>query len=57
MVAFCNAGHWSATDVRSELLGEPNVKLYAGSVIDWSQAPRALPMVNEPTRLQKHARC
>ena len=55
VVTFCNAGHWSATDwfVRSELLGEPNVKLYAGSVIDWSQAPQALPMVNEPTRLQK----
>ena len=52
VVTFCNAGHWSATDwfVRSELLGEPNVKLYAGSVIDWSQAPQALPMVNEPSR-------
>ena len=55
VVTFCNAGHWSATDwfVRSELLGEPNVKLYAGSVIDWSQAPQALPMVNEPTRAEK----
>ena len=55
VVTFCNAGHWSATDwfVRSELLGEPNVKLYAGSVIDWSQAPQALPMVNEPSRAEK----
>ena len=55
VVTFCNAGHWSATDwfVRSELLGEPNVKLYAGSVIDWSQAPQPLPMVNEPTRAEK----
>ena len=54
VVTFCNAGHWSATDwfVRSELLGEPNVKLYAGSVIDWSQAPQALPMVNEPSRAE-----
>ncbi|MBK8667561.1 MAG: sulfurtransferase [Burkholderiales bacterium] len=55
IVTFCNAGHWSATDwfVRSELLGQPDVKLYPGSVIDWSQAPERLPMVNEPGRLDK----
>jgi len=55
VVTFCNAGHWSATDwfVRSELLGQPDVKLYPGSVIDWSQAPEPLPMVNEPGRLDK----
>ncbi len=55
VIAFCNAGHWSATDwfVRSELLGQPNVRLYPGSVIDWSQAPEPLPMMNEPGRLEK----
>ena len=55
IVTFCNAGHWSATDwfVRSELLGEPHVKLYPGSIIDWSQAPEPLPMVGEPGRLDK----
>ncbi len=55
VVTFCNAGHWSATDwfVRSELLGEPHVKLYPGSIIDWSQAPEPLPMANEPGRLDK----
>ena len=55
VVSFCNAGHWSATDwfVRSEILGEKNVKLYPGSVIDWSQAPAPLPMVNEPSRPAK----
>ena len=55
LVTFCNAGHWSATDwfVRSELLGEPNVKLYPGSVIDWSQAPEPLPMDHEPGRVDK----
>lgn len=55
VVTFCNAGHWSATDwfVRSELLGQPHVKLYPGSVIDWSQAPEPLPMANEPDRLEK----
>ena len=53
VVTFCNAGHWSATEwfVRSELLGQPNVKLYPGSMIDWSQSPEPLPMVNEPGRL------
>ncbi len=53
VVTFCNAGHWSATDwfVRSELLNEPNVKLYPGSMIDWSQSPAPLPMANEPGRL------
>jgi thiosulfate/3-mercaptopyruvate sulfurtransferase len=52
VVTFCNAGHWSATDwfVRSEVLGEKNVRLYPGSVIDWSQAAEPLPMVNEPDR-------
>ena len=55
VVTFCNAGHWSATDwfVRSEILGEKNVKLYPGSVIDWSQAPEPLPMANEPGRWDK----
>ena len=55
VVTFCNAGHWSATDwfVRSELLGQQHVKLYPGSVIDWSQAPEPLPMINEPGRLDK----
>lgn len=55
VVAFCNAGHWSATEwfVRTELLGQPDVRLYPGSVIDWSQAPEPLPMMNEPGRWQK----
>ena len=55
VVTFCNAGHWSATDwfVRSELLGEKQVRLYPGSVIDWSQSARPLPMAHEPGRLEK----
>ena len=35
------------------MLGEKNVKLYPGSVIDWSQAPEPLPMANEPGRWDK----
>jgi thiosulfate/3-mercaptopyruvate sulfurtransferase len=49
-VAFCNSGHWAATHwfVVSELLGQPQVRLYAESAIGWSQA--GLPMDNEPSR-------
>lgn len=51
-VAFCNTGHWASTDwfVMSELLGQKNVKLYPGSMVDWTQAPQALPMSNVPGR-------
>jgi len=51
-VAFCNTGHWASTDwfVMSELLGQKNVKLYPGSMVDWTQAPEALPMANVPGR-------
>jgi thiosulfate/3-mercaptopyruvate sulfurtransferase len=51
-VAFCNTGHWAATDwfVMSEVLGQKNVKLYPGSMVDWTQAPESLPVANEPGR-------
>ena len=52
-VAFCNTGHWAATDwfVLSEVLGQPDVRLYPGSMVEWSQAATPLPMANEPGRL------
>lgn len=52
-VAFCNTGHWAATDwfVLSEVLERPDVKLYPGSMVEWSQADTPLPMANEPGRL------
>jgi len=31
-------------------LGQKNVKLYAGSMVDWTQASAALPMDNVPSR-------
>jgi thiosulfate/3-mercaptopyruvate sulfurtransferase len=37
----------------SEVLGQNNVKLYAGSMVDWTQAPDALPMDNVPNRLEQ----
>lgn len=54
-VSFCNTGHWAATNwfVLSELVGQKNVKLYAGSMVDWTQAEGALPMDNVPNRVKQ----
>jgi thiosulfate/3-mercaptopyruvate sulfurtransferase len=44
-VAYCNTGHWAATDwfVLSELLGRKDARLYYGSMVDWtSDASRPL---------------
>jgi thiosulfate/3-mercaptopyruvate sulfurtransferase len=44
-VAYCNTGHWAATDwfVLSQLLGRSDVRLYYGSMVDWtSDASRPL---------------
>jgi thiosulfate/3-mercaptopyruvate sulfurtransferase len=44
-VAYCNTGHWAATDwfVLSEILGRKDVRLYSGSMVDWtSDASRPL---------------
>jgi thiosulfate/3-mercaptopyruvate sulfurtransferase len=51
-VSFCNTGHWAATNwfAMSEVLGQKNVKLYAGSMVEWSQDPNGLPMAHVPGR-------
>ncbi len=51
-VSFCNTGHWAATNwfAMSEVLGQKNVKLYAGSMVEWSKDPNGLPMANVPSR-------
>jgi thiosulfate/3-mercaptopyruvate sulfurtransferase len=40
-VTYCNTGHWAATDwfVLSELLGRKDVRLYYGSMVDWTADP------------------
>jgi thiosulfate/3-mercaptopyruvate sulfurtransferase len=55
LVSFCNSGHFAATNwfAMSEVLGRPHVKLYAGSMIEWTQAPQALPMDHVPGRLRQ----
>ncbi len=37
-IAFCNTGHWASLGwfARSEILGQKNVKLYDGSIVEWS---------------------
>ena len=52
-VSFCNTGHWAATNwfAVSEVLGQKNTKLYAGSMTEWSQDPGGLPMANVPGRV------
>lgn len=52
-VSFCNTGHWAATNwfVLSEVLHQPHVALYPGSMVDWSRADA--PMAHVPTRLQQ----
>lgn len=54
-VSFCNTGHWAATNwfAMSEVLGQKNVKLYAGSMVDWTNDVAALPMDNVPGRLKQ----
>lgn len=53
-VSFCNTGHWAATNwfAMSEVLGQKNVKLYAASMVEWSQDGN-LPMANAPSRGQQ----
>lgn len=48
-VAFCNTGHWAATDwfVLSEVAGFDNVSLYDGSMAQWTQDP------NRPVQVAK----
>ena len=50
-IAYCNTGHWAATDwfVLSEVLGQKEAKLYAGSVNEWSTDPRR-PMESRRTK-------
>ena len=38
IVSYCNTGHWAATNwfVMSEILGRKHVKLYDGSMVEWT---------------------
>ncbi|WP_353233947.1 rhodanese-like domain-containing protein [Diaphorobacter ruginosibacter] len=53
-VAFCNTGHWAATDWfgLSEMAQLPNVQLYAGSMVDWTQSSEVPRVANQPSRAE-----
>lgn len=54
IVSFCNTGHWGATNwfALSEVLGYKEVKLYPGSMVEWTQDREVLPMDHVPNRLK-----
>jgi thiosulfate/3-mercaptopyruvate sulfurtransferase len=51
VVAYCNTGHWAATDwfVLSAILHRPDVRLYDGSMVEWS-ADAHRPVASSRTR-------
>jgi thiosulfate/3-mercaptopyruvate sulfurtransferase len=51
VVAYCNTGHWAATDwfVLHELLGRKEAKLYAGSMVEWTSNP-SRPIASDRTK-------
>ena len=44
-ISFCNSGHWASLGwfVSSQILGNKDVKMYDGSMIEWS-ADKSMPM-------------
>jgi thiosulfate/3-mercaptopyruvate sulfurtransferase len=50
-VSYCNTGHWAATNwfVLSELLGKSDVRLYDGSMVEWT-ADAGRPLSSSRTR-------
>jgi len=51
VIAYCNTGHWAATDwfVLSAVLGRPDVRLYDGSMVEWTADPHR-PIASARTR-------
>jgi thiosulfate/3-mercaptopyruvate sulfurtransferase len=41
VISYCNTGHWAANNwfVLSEVLGNKNVRLYDGSMVEWTEDP------------------
>lgn len=51
VVSYCNTGHWAATNwfVLSEILGRSDVRLYYGSMVDWT-ADASRPLESSRTK-------
>ena len=54
IVSYCNTGHWAATNwfVLSEVLGHEDVKLYDGSMVEWT-ADSANPLLVGESNMDK----
>ena len=54
VVSYCNTGHWASTNwfVLSELLGNENVVVYDGSMVEWTK-DQSRPLVSEKSNLTK----
>jgi thiosulfate/3-mercaptopyruvate sulfurtransferase len=54
-ISFCNTGHWAAINwfALSEVEGRKNVRLYPGSMVDWTQDAKPLPMDHVPNRAKQ----
>lgn len=54
VISYCNTGHWAATNwfVLSEVLGRKDVKLYDGSMVEWT-ANADNPLETGKSNLQK----
>lgn len=54
VVSYCNTGHWAATNwfVLSEVLGRKDVRLYDGSMVEWT-ANADNPLATGKSNLQK----
>ncbi len=54
-VSFCNTGHWAATNwfALSEVAGQKNVRLYAGSMVDFTQNGDGELVASVPSRAQQ----
>ena len=54
IVSYCNTGHWAATNwfVLSEVLGRDDVKLYDGSMVEWT-ADGSNPLVAGESNMDK----
>jgi thiosulfate/3-mercaptopyruvate sulfurtransferase len=50
-VSYCNTGHWASTNwfVLSEMLGRKDVRLYSGSMVEWT-ADAGRPVASPRTR-------
>ena len=54
VVSYCNTGHWAAMNwfVLSELLGNENVTLYDGSMVEWTKDSNR-PLIKEKSNFTK----